>query len=144
MCIARMESRHSQGILKLYRNAQTGPEEKKASFKCPYFLTTRREIDFCALQVHPSCSSVPLQAHHCLKVSMFGVVYAPQVALSFNGASEYWREENRSIDDQNKHDAKTYVLDENVVDMFQHEVDSLLAIGFTDVATSAQAHGSNA
>ncbi|KAF8208532.1 hypothetical protein K438DRAFT_1961128 [Mycena galopus ATCC 62051] len=47
-------------------------------------------------------------------------------------------------DDQNKHGAKTYVLDENVVDMFQHWVDNLLAIGFTDAATSAQAQGSNA
>ncbi|KAF7372531.1 hypothetical protein MVEN_00115300 [Mycena venus] len=47
-------------------------------------------------------------------------------------------------DDQNKHGAKTYVLDENVVDTFQQEVDDLLAIGFADAVTSAQAQGSNA
>ncbi|KAF8201973.1 hypothetical protein K438DRAFT_2015373 [Mycena galopus ATCC 62051] len=59
-------------------------------------MSSRCEIDFCALQVRPSCSSVPLQAHRCLEVSMFGVVHVPQVALSFNGAREYWREENCS------------------------------------------------
>ncbi|KAJ6533719.1 hypothetical protein B0H19DRAFT_964909 [Mycena capillaripes] len=47
-------------------------------------------------------------------------------------------------DDQNKHGAKNYVLDENVVDTFQQEVDDLLAIGFADATTSAEAEDSNA
>ncbi|KAJ6566321.1 hypothetical protein B0H19DRAFT_1025103 [Mycena capillaripes] len=47
-------------------------------------------------------------------------------------------------DDQNKHGAKNYVLDENVVDTFQQEVDDLLAIGVADATTSVEAEDSNA
>ncbi|KAF8144322.1 hypothetical protein K438DRAFT_1992964 [Mycena galopus ATCC 62051] len=43
-------------------------------------------------------------------------------------------------DDQNKHGAKNYVLDENVVNTFQQEVD----VDVADAATSAEAEDSHA
>ncbi|KAF7368442.1 hypothetical protein MVEN_00167200 [Mycena venus] len=39
--------------------------------------------------------------------------------------------------DQDKHGAKTYVLDEDTVDPFQHQVDKLINVGVIDAATSA-------
>ncbi|KAF7342691.1 hypothetical protein MSAN_02027000 [Mycena sanguinolenta] len=41
-------------------------------------------------------------------------------------------------EDQDKHGAKTYDLDENTVDAFQQQVDELINIGLVDAATSVQ------
>ncbi|KAJ7900723.1 hypothetical protein B0H14DRAFT_3423333 [Mycena olivaceomarginata] len=41
-------------------------------------------------------------------------------------------------EDQDKHGAKSYVLDENAVDAFQQQVDELIDVGSIDAAMSAQ------
>ncbi|KAJ6542997.1 hypothetical protein B0H19DRAFT_1077018 [Mycena capillaripes] len=43
-------------------------------------------------------------------------------------------------EDQDKHGAKNYVLDENAVDGFQQQVDELIDVSSVDAATSAQGH----
>jgi hypothetical protein len=43
-------------------------------------------------------------------------------------------------EDQDKHGAKNYVLDENAVDGFQQQVDELIDVSSVDAATSAQSH----